>query len=115
MDLLHLQFSLGCSLDAPYNAIPKRTLLSELKALTAVNEVKNMDYSIRDAGGLTHTDAAYRLLQRLVTQDIFEARSLRRVSFFAASRSLCSALISLMTFKWSVHRQTSTPRNAAKI
>jgi pentatricopeptide repeat protein len=67
MDLLHLQFSPGCSLEAPYNTIPKRTLLSALKALTAVNEVKNMDYHIIDGGRLTNTDAAYRLLQRLVT------------------------------------------------
>lgn len=52
------------TLQAPYNTIPKRTLLIALKALTGVNEVKHHD--VADTI-LQNTDSAYRVLQRLVT------------------------------------------------
>jgi pentatricopeptide repeat protein len=65
---MQLQLS-SRTLEAPYNTIPKRTLLSALKALTGVkNEVKHHDVLLAgDTLVLQNTDAAYRVLQRLVT------------------------------------------------
>jgi pentatricopeptide repeat protein len=63
MEAVQLQLSSG-TLEAPYNTIPKRTLLSALKALTGLNKVKQND--IFDVS-YNLTDVAYRILQRLVT------------------------------------------------
>lgn len=63
LELLKLQLS-STVLDPPYNKVPKRTLLIALKALTGVNEAKQTDLA---SGSLTNTNAAYRILQRLVT------------------------------------------------
>eukprot|EP00980_Cylindrotheca_fusiformis_P028766 scaffold22642_cov134-Cylindrotheca_fusiformis.AAC.21 len=59
---LHLQLS-SPVLAAPFNQVPRRTLLSAVKALTGVNESSKHSY----ANGLTNADKAYRILQRLVT------------------------------------------------
>jgi hypothetical protein len=55
-----------------------------------------------------------RIVLRL-SQDIFEARSLRLDSLFAALQSLSLALTSRMTLRWSADWKTSTPQNAAKM
>ena len=61
---LNLQLSSGSALEAPYNTIPKPLLLSALKALTGI---KGLTYSESIDEVLRNTDAAYRVLQRLVT------------------------------------------------
>lgn len=63
VDLLQAQLS-SSSLVSPFNEIPKPILLSALKALTGLNEVMPMKTW---SGRLDNADAAYRILQRLVT------------------------------------------------
>ncbi|CAJ1964313.1 unnamed protein product [Cylindrotheca closterium] len=58
--LIQLQLS-SESLCEPYNQIPRRTLLSGLKALTGVKESSQTTHDLRSA------NAAFRVLQRLVT------------------------------------------------
>lgn len=58
--LIQLQYS-SESLCSPYNQIPKSTLMSGLKALTGVRESSQTTHDLRSA------NAAYRVLQRLVT------------------------------------------------
>jgi pentatricopeptide repeat protein len=58
---LQLQLS-SHVLSSPFNQLPRRTLLSAVKALTGVNESKH-----NSDDGLTNADEAYRILQRLVT------------------------------------------------
>ena len=60
---MKLQLSSGV-LEAPFNTVPKYTMLSALKALTNINELRHGEAL---DGSLPSTDAAYRVLQRLVT------------------------------------------------
>ena len=69
MDALQLQLSSNI-LEAPYNSIPKRCLLDSLKALTRVRESRFSSSSTASSSSseeLQRADAAYRILQRLVT------------------------------------------------
>ncbi|KAL3942466.1 MAG: hypothetical protein SGBAC_003350 [Bacillariaceae sp.] len=59
--LIQLQLS-SESLCEPFNQIPRKTLLSGLKALTGVKESSQTTYDLRSA------NAAFRVLQRLVTE-----------------------------------------------
>jgi pentatricopeptide repeat protein len=83
LEALQLQLSSSSSsssqttLDPPFNLVPKRFCLAALKALTQVNELKRTSTSMRSVRSgdnlslstheLVRTDAAFRLLQRLVT------------------------------------------------
>lgn len=63
MDLLHTQLA-STKLEQPLNEIPKPILISALQALAGLHEIT----TIHTLGGkLDNADAAYRILQRLVS------------------------------------------------
>lgn len=71
-DLIRLQFpSEKCQLESPYNQTPKHTLVYAMRALINLSE-KDLDhqhpsYSSLNDAGQTSLDAAFRILQRLIT------------------------------------------------
>ena len=71
MQVLHLQGNVSAVLEPPYHLVPKRTLLLALKRLTAL-PVSTKDAPLEDDNDVDDSpfhppDAAFRILQRLIT------------------------------------------------